>query len=134
LVDEMVDFAEVIDTLAPGASRTFTVTYVAEETGTLVNTAQATDNQAPFVQASATVIVTGIEIMDEDTPLDVPEVEIVDEDTPLDTPEVEEEPPVVEIMEEEVPMDIPDTGVTTPLFYGLGALASLAGLFIKRRY
>ncbi|MDP3385806.1 MAG: hypothetical protein Q8S24_01125, partial [Eubacteriales bacterium] len=125
--DEMVGLDEIVPTLAPGASVVFIETYVPETTGLLVNTATATDNQAPFVQDSATVTVieTTIEIEEPEEPLDVPEVE---EEI---TPEPEEETVVIE---EEIPLAIPDTGVNTPAFaYGAGALISLLGLLKKRR-
>jgi hypothetical protein len=129
VVDDMVGLNEVIAVLAPGASQSFIVVYVPEATGLLNNTASATDNQAPFVQASATVTVIDamIEIQETDVPLDVPEVETEEEIVP---------DPIEEtvIVEEEIPLAIPDTGVNTPLFaYGAGALISLIGLMKKRR-
>ncbi|MBV1756302.1 MAG: DUF11 domain-containing protein [Dethiosulfatibacter sp.] len=137
--DEMVGLDEIVPTLAPGASVTFTETFEPQETGTLVNTATATDNQAPFVQDDATVTVIEStieetddtveteEVIDEEVPLDVPEVEIEEEITP----EPEEE---IVIMEEETPLAIPDTGVNTPAFaYGAGALISLLALLKKKR-
>jgi hypothetical protein len=129
VVDDMVGLNEVIPVLTPGASQSFIVVYVPEATGLLNNTASATDNQAPFVQASATVTVIDatIEIQETDVPLDVPEVETEEEIVP---------DPIEEtvIVEEEIPLAIPDTGVNTPLFaYGAGALISLIGLMKKRR-
>lgn len=127
--DEMVGLDEIVPSLAPGASVTFIETYVPETSGLLNNTATATDNQAPFVQDSATVTVieTTIEIEEPEEPLDVPEVETEEEIVP---------DPIEEtvIIEEETPLAIPDTGVNPLAFaYGAGALISLIGLVKKRR-
>ena len=126
--DEMVGLDEIVPSLAPGASVTFIETYVPETSGLLNNTATATDNQAPFVQDSATVTVieTTIEIEEPEEPLDVPEVETEEEIVP---------DPIEEtvIIEEETPLAIPDTGVNPLAFaYGAGALISLIGLIKKR--
>lgn len=123
VADPLIGFSEVVTSLAPGATRTFTVTYIPMVAGTLTNNATASDNQAPFVSASATVTVV--------EPIE--EIIIEEPEVPLEVPVVEEEEEVVIV--EEVPLAIPDTGVDTPLFiYGAGALLSLLGLFKRRRF
>jgi uncharacterized repeat protein (TIGR02543 family) len=120
--DPMLEWVEIVATLAPNASVSFTQTYVATTPGTLTNTVTASDNQAPFTQASATVVITEADIV------------IEEPDIPLDVPEIEEPEEVVVIQEVEVPLDIPQTGVGSPIFaYGAGALISLLGIFKKRK-
>ncbi|MDP3388135.1 MAG: InlB B-repeat-containing protein, partial [Eubacteriales bacterium] len=124
VADPLVGLSEVVASLAPGATRTFTVTYVPQVAGTLTNNATASDNQAPFVSASETVTV--IEPIEE--------VVIEEPEVPLDIPVVEE-PEEIVIIEEETPLAIPDTGNDPTLFmYGAGALLSLLGLFKRRRF
>jgi LPXTG-motif cell wall-anchored protein len=69
LVDDMTGLDETI-TLSPGESETFNVSVVAEEVGTLTNTAQATHDRASFVQDSDSVniIEDEEELEDEDIP------------------------------------------------------------------
>ncbi len=128
VTDPLVGFSEVVSSLAPGATRTFTVTYIPQVAGTLTNNATATDNQAPFVSTSETVTVV--------EPIE--EIVIEEPEVPLDIPEVEEpepEPEEIVIIEEETPLAIPDTGVDPTMFmYGAGALLSLLGVFMKRRF
>lgn len=122
VADPLAGFSEVVTSLAPGATRTFTVNYIPLVAGTLTNNATASDNQAPFVSASATVTVVEVVIV------------IVEPEVPLDIPVVEE-PEEVVIMEEEVPLAIPDTGTDPTIFmYGAGALLSLLGLFKRKRF
>jgi uncharacterized repeat protein (TIGR01451 family)/LPXTG-motif cell wall-anchored protein len=69
VVDDMTGLDETI-TLSPGESETFNVSVVAEEVGTLTNTAQATHDRASFVQDSDSVNVVQDEeeLEDEDIP------------------------------------------------------------------
>ncbi|HAE41727.1 MAG TPA: hypothetical protein DCG34_02265, partial [Clostridiales bacterium] len=123
VVDERVGLDEVIATLGVGASRTFTATYLATEVGLLENTATATDNQAPYVEAKVSVIISDIA------------TEIIEEEpVPESVPEVEEEVEVVVIETEEPPLAIPDTGAdASVLLYGAGAILSLLGVIKKKR-
>jgi uncharacterized repeat protein (TIGR01451 family)/uncharacterized repeat protein (TIGR02543 family)/LPXTG-motif cell wall-anchored protein len=124
VADPLVGLNEVVTSLAPGATRTFTVTYIPLVAGTLTNNATASDNQAPFTSASATVTVL--------EPIE--EIIIEEPEVPLDIPVVEE-PEEIVIMEEEVPLAIPATGTDPTIFmYGAGALLSLLGLFKRRRF
>ncbi|MBV1756906.1 MAG: InlB B-repeat-containing protein [Dethiosulfatibacter sp.] len=124
VADPLVGFSEVVSSLAPGATRTFTVTYIPQVAGTLTNNATASDNQAPFVSTSETVTVV--------EPIE--EIIIEEPEVPLDIPVVEE-PEEIVIIEEETPLAIPDTGVDPTMFmYGAGALLSLLGVFMKRRF
>jgi uncharacterized repeat protein (TIGR01451 family)/uncharacterized repeat protein (TIGR02543 family)/LPXTG-motif cell wall-anchored protein len=124
VADPLVGLNEVVTSLAPGATRTFTVTYIPLVAGTLTNNATASDNQAPFATASATVTVL--------EPIE--EIIIEEPEVPLDIPVVEE-PEEIVIMEEEVPLAIPATGTDPTIFmFGAGALLSLLGLFKRRRF
>ncbi|MBV1758941.1 MAG: hypothetical protein KMY55_14005 [Dethiosulfatibacter sp.] len=86
------------------------------------------DSTESIVNTDNTITVTT-----EETPQGTPELEPQEISTAEETPvETEIETKTLDLEDEETPLDIPSTGVTTPLFYGAGALISLVGL-LKRR-